>query len=488
MGVKKVIVIGAGAGGLSAALLLAHQGFDVTVLERRAVPGGKIRQIKVDGRGIDSGPTVFTMRHHFDALFDRVGESLDTHLTLTKADRLARHAWDGEARLDLYADPERSADAIGAFAGAREAAGFRRFMKQAATIFRLLDERFMQAPKPDFLHVLFGVPLPVLLTSSPGQSYWRTLRHYFRDPRLRQLYARYATYNGSNPYTAPNTLMLIAHAEQQGVWKVDGGMIRLAETLAKLAASRGAAFRYQEGAARIETRNGRVCGVITDKGARLPADAVICNADISAVGRGLFGEAAARPVRPVPVAKRSLSAMTWSLVGRPKGFELDYHTVFFGGAYKAEFDAIFSGGRLPDDPTTYVCAPDRSGAAPQGPERLFCLINAPAVGDTQAFGDTVRATWTEKMRARLKRCGLEIEVSEDSMAITTPQEFAEMFPGSGGALYGRASRGITASFLRPGVETRLPGLYLAGGSAHPSAGVPMAALSGRMAAECLMRR
>ena len=254
-----VIVIGAGVGGLSAATELAARGLDVTLLERHATPGGKMRRLTVDGAGIDSGPTVFTMRWIFDDLFAALGENLSDHLTLEPVERLARHSWPDGNTLDLYADVDRSVEAIERFAGAREAQAYRNFAAQSQRIFETLDQTFMRTQKPNPVQLTFSLGLrgvPRLYATQPFTSLWRSLVKVFRDDRLRQLFARYATYCGSSPFLAPATLMLIAHAERAGVWKVGGGMHVLAQTLASLAQARGARLRYN---AHVEAlmRNGR---------------------------------------------------------------------------------------------------------------------------------------------------------------------------------------------------------------------------------------
>jgi 1-hydroxycarotenoid 3,4-desaturase len=213
-------------------------------------------------------------------------------------------------------------------------------------------------------------------------------------------------------------------------------------------------------------------------GERIEADAVITNADATALHAGLFGQPAARAV-PRPQGERSLSAVTWCMEARAEGFGLLRHSVFFSSDYRAEFDSIFRHRRLPAEPTTYVCAQDRGddAAAPDGPERLLVLVNAPAATPLEPLE-------IERCRQAsldlLRRCGLTLMPERSTM--TTPMDFAALFPGTGGALYGRATHGWKASFSRPGTQTALPGLYLAGGSVHPGAGVPMAALSGRLAA------
>jgi len=480
----RVVVIGAGMGGLAAALELASAGAAVTVLERHGVPGGKMREVRVGGTGIDSGPTVFTMRRVFDELFAAAGQRLDDHVQLDAADLLARHAWLDGSRLDLYADVERSAAAIGELAGAAEAEAYRRFARHSRRVFETLDEPFMRAERPG----VFGLTrklglrrLPDLLAINAFRSLWAELGRHFTDPRLRQLFGRYSTYCGSSPFRAPATLMLIAHAESAGVWVVRGGMQRLAEALAGTAEGAGAELRYGCHVSRLLTGgDGRAAGVELDGGECVAADVVVFNGDAAALAGGLLGDEArgAVPGRVAPPA--SLSALTLSARARASGFPLAYHTVFFGDDYPDEFDSIFARRAMTKTPTVYVCAQDRApGARPgDGEERIFCLANA-APGDMDAA--TV-ARYRDRLLATLERHGLALEPAHDAMLTTAPPDFGALFPATGGALYGRPTHGWRSSFLRPGSRSRLRGLYLAGGSVHPGPGVPMAALSGRLAA------
>ena len=486
-----IVIVGAGIAGLVSAFALAARGLDVTVLERGAAPGGKMRQITVGGSQIDSGPTVFTMRWVFDELFAAVGRNFADHVRLRPLEVLARHAWDADAQLDLFADEARSVEAIGDFAGAAEAARYRTFCRDTRRIYDILEKPFLRASQPSMSGLIGASGLRGLMRLpqiKPFSSMWSALSQYFHDPRLRQLFGRYATYCGSSPFRAPATLMLVAHVEREGVWSIDGGMHGLARALAGSAEALGATIRYNQEVAEVLVSGGRARGVRLASGECVEADAVIMNADVAAVAGGLFGINARRAAAAIPLRTRSLSALTWSVVAKTDGFPLRRHNVFFSQDYAAEFDDIFSRDRLPREPTVYVCAQDRDDDAgiEQPEEKLLVLVNAPANGDRHSFGTAEVEQCAQRTFGMLERCGLRIHRRPEATEVTTPADFNKLFPATGGALYGRNSHGWTASFQRPGARTRVPGLYLAGGSTHPGPGVPMAALSGRAAAACLM--
>lgn len=472
---------------MSTALDLAGRGIRVSVFERALKPGGKMREIDIHGRRIDSGPTVFTMPWVFQQLFADSGSALDQHLTIRPAELLARHFWRDGSQLDLFADLERSVDAIAAFAGPDEARRYRAFCQRAQAVFKTLDQPFMRSQRPSPWSLIATSGLRGLLDLwriQPFQSLWRRLGHYFHDHRLRSLFARYATYCGASPLQAPATLMLIAHVEQAGVWQIEGGMQRLAEALAGLLQSRGGAIHYGSTVDEILVTEGRAVGIRLQNGQPQGADGVVVNADAAAIGQGLLGPAAQAAVPGPARSKRSLSAMTWSLLAETSGRELAHHNVFFPESYPSEFVDIFTHGRLPSRPAVYICAQDRGQGPPpgRGPERLFLITNAPACGDRETFDVDTVARQQSAVFELLEACGLKVSGRAEQTVVTTPADFEQRFPGTGGALYGSAPHGWRASFSRPGARTRIRGLYLAGGSIHPGAGVPMVALSGRLAA------
>lgn len=479
----RAAVVGAGIGGLCAALELAAAGATVTVYERADYPGGRMREIPAGSDAVDAGPTVLTMRWIFEELFARTGADLDSVLETDSLEVLARHAWSSPVTLDLYSDVERSANAIGEFAGLEEARGYRAFADRARRAYELLDPVFLQKPTPS-LAGLLAYPSPARLftlwRSGPFSTLWKIVGSHFRDPRLQQLFARYATYCGSSPFLAPATLMLIAHVEQLGVWSVRGGMQRLAETLAARILSCGGRLEFGAEVRRVRVERGRVHSLELADGRSEGFDLVIANSEPWAVAAGYLGEdvraACGAPTSPKP----SLSAVTWTCRARVDGWPLARHNVFFSDDYPTEFASLQS-GRYPADPTIYLCAQDRPQpeyASANAPERVFMLMNAPA----RAAPAPAPAALESVAMRRLAHAGITVTPERETLVRTTPEDFAARFPGSGGALYGMATHGWRAAFARRGAHTRVRGFYLAGGGVHPGAGVPMAALSGRYAA------
>jgi len=485
---KRVVIVGAGIGGLSAALHLADSGCRVTVLEAQDVVGGKARRLPSDAGPVDAGPTVFTMRPVFEELFDAVGARLEDHVDLSPAEILARHFWPDGSRLDLMADMAASEAEVEAFAGSKAADEFRAFTRRARLLFDAFEGPVMRDPKPTPLGVAAALGTggaKVLAALGVRPSLAGALDAQFSDPRLAQLFQRYSTYVGGSPWLSPAVLILIWRAESAGVWHIDGGMAALARAIGDLAETLGAALRTGTPVRSLVVTNGRVTGVDLADGERVDADAVLFNGDPSALSAGLLGPSVEAAAPQLERPGRSLSAWVWTFAGAPQGVDLASHTVFFSADYRAEFDDLFGARRLPRDPTVYVFAQDRAtGPTPPSPERLMMIMNAPADGDRGAPTKEEMAACETRVFGRLAASGLRLE-PPGAAAITHPAEFANLFPGTGGAIYGAAPHGMLATFRRPMTRTKVPGLYLAGGGAHPGPGVAMSCLSGRLAAAAI---
>ncbi|MCH2076871.1 MAG: phytoene desaturase family protein [Rhodobacteraceae bacterium] len=481
------IVIGAGIGGLAVALRLRAQGRDVLVLERAPEVGGKMRTVPSEAGPVDTGPTVLTMKPVFDDLFASIGESLEDHVTLAPEPHLARHWWRDGAVLDLWQDQTRSAAEISGVFGPAARTDFEKFSAEAARLFDAFDLPMMRASKPSRVGLTARVlKEPSLIRAmAPLSTLAQKLARDFRDPHLRQLFGRYATYVGGSPYRSPAVLSLISHSEASGVWRVAGGMHNMALSLKALAEKMGVSFMLGADVTRIEMQGGTVAAVHTGDG-RFACDEVVFNGDPRALSTGLLGATATAAVPAAPLEKRSLSARVWAFAARAAGPDLVHHNVFFATDPRGEFDPIAK-GEMPEDATIYICAEDRgTGITPPDLERFEIILNAAPTTDAQK-GAAPTAKEKEACRQRthhtLAQFGLAFDSWPADRALTIPREWEARFPGSAGSLYGQSPHGMMAAFQRPTARTRIPGLFLVGGGTHPGAGVPMATLSAQHAAE-----
>lgn len=480
----RAVVIGAGMGGLAAAIRLAALGYAVTVVEAAEGPGGKARSVPTPAGPADTGPTVLTWPHLAEELFALAGQRMSDRVQLTRLPDVARHFWPDGSRLDLTPDAEANAAAIAAFAGKAEAAAFRRFDALAGQMLQALAPPMLLTSRPSALGVARAVlARPGLWPAlRPGLTLDGLLRRYFRDPRLIQLFGRYATYVGGRPALSPAVLALIWRVEAEGVHVVSGGMHGLARALEGAAKALGVRFLYATRARRIRIRSRAVDAVEIEGGQVLPCGACVFNGDPEALRQGLMGSDARAALPAAAPPPRSLSAWVWAFAAQARGPDLTHHNVFFTEDPGGEWGPI-GRGQMPDAPTLYLCAQDRlPGRNPAGLERFEIIMNAPAGHDPEPGEEDLCRLRTFP---RLARFGLDLSPVPGDQALLTPSRLARAYPGSSGAIYGQSPEGTFAAFRRPTARTGVAGLYLAGGGAHPGAGVPMALLSGRHAVEMI---
>ncbi len=481
-----IAIVGAGIGGLSAALRLAHAGARVSVFERHAGPGGKMRTMPSAAGLVDAGPTVLTMKHVFDQLFSDTGSALENYVTLAREDILARHFWPDGTTLDLMSDHQASADNITRAFGAMAANQFAAFCTRAATLFDAFDAPMMQTPAPSLIRLTATVlKQPHLIPKMESlRSLSQSLAGQFSEPKLRQLFGRYATYVGGIPDASPALLSLIWHAEAQGVWHVKGGMHKLAQAIATRATELGATFRYNTHIQTIETHHGQTSALHTAQG-RVPVDAVLFNGDPRALATGMLGDQTRKAVSRSAAEPRSLSACVHAFAAAPHGPDLTGHNIFFCADPDDEFGPL-SQGAHPKDATVYICAQDRfGGVIPTGLERFEMITNAPPMPDQSPLTQEDHQQCHSAILKRLAAFGLHFSPEPNLDTLTMPQNFAALFPASNGSLYGRTPHGMMAAFQRPTVRSRTKGLYLVGGGVHPGAGIPMATLCAQHAAEAI---
>ncbi len=485
----RIIVIGAGIGGLSAAIYLSAAGYEVLVLEKNPTVGGKMSQVEEAGYRWDTGPSVITMRHVFEDLFATAGRRLEDYLTLERVDPLTRYFYPDGTILDASLDPEKMARQIEAI-DPGDVDGYARFLKYISRLHDLVGPLFIYDHPPKLSRLLKVSPFEALRFDGLRTMH-QAISSYVQSPQLRQLLGRFATYVGASPYQAPATLNVIAHVELNGgVWYPEGGIYQIAEAYARLACELGVTIQTCCTVAEIVTSGGRVEGVRLEDGALITARAVIANVDVAAVYERLLPGTA-----PVEATLRRLQQIEPSgsgfvlLLGIDKYHpELAQHNIFFSGDYRREFRQIFNEGTLPDDPTIYVAITSKRtpSDAPDGHENWFVLVNTPALNDKVDWQEQT-APYRDLVLARLANFGFDVREHIRAERILTPVDIQSMTTARCGALYGASSNNRWAAFKRPHNRSRLfDRLYFAGGTTHPGGGVPMVTLSGKVASELAM--
>ena len=488
----EVVVIGAGVGGLAAAIGLASRGVRVTVLEKNATLGGKLNVWEKDGFRFDTGPHVLTMLWALDEVFANAGRRLDDVLDLVRLDTVCRYHFESGQTLDAPGSPDEAARAIREFAPADEA-GFRRFLEYAKQVSDATTEPFL---KQDFGASVRGVPTPAqwgqlgsFLALKPWKTLREVVREHFTDPRLRQVFELYALYSGSHPAQASGIFATVADVQwRDGTYYVRGGLYKLAEALRDAAESLGVKFQTQTAVSEIIVKNGRARGVETQSGERLFADAVVCNADALSAMTTLVPHAARRRWTAPRVQKiePSTSAFLLLLGIEGKYPQLAHHNSFLAADGDAEFASIFDTQTPAEDPTVGVACQSVSdpAKAPPGCSNLFVMTNPPAL--SSAFDWKTEAPfYRETVLAKLERMGLtdlrkRIVVEQR----WTPLDLESRYAAYRGAIYGLSSNGWRQGFLRPPqISPDVAGLYFVGGSTHPGGGIPLCVLSGTNAAK-----
>lgn len=505
-----IIVIGAGVGGLAVAVRLLSQGYRVTVLERAATPGGKMRQVRVGGHVFDGGPSVMTMPAVLQRLCAAASVRQEDLIPLEPLEPLCRHFFPDGSQLDLFNDEPlapgarheaawmRSADEIRRVIGPRAAEQYHRFRRHAARIYASVERPFMASALPrNPLAMMWMHPPRYMLGMfriDARRTLWRALEAFFEDERLRVLLARYATYSGADPFLAPATLSVIPHVEFAfGVYAVKGGMYRVAEALTELIVRQGGQLRCAADVERVELDGPeqRVVAVHV-AGERLAADAVVANCDVGHLYGSLLSgtRLGARWSQKIQKLPPSLSAQLNLVVAEAAAaLPLCHHNVFFTQDYAREFRELTAGP--PSDPTIYLCNPDFG----QAQQRWFFLTNAPplpgastdpAVQHSSRWSTEQQEQCRERVALKLARHGIDFAQHARAEQTVTPRDLAALFPATQGAIYGAAASSRLAAFKRP--PNQVPGvanLYCVGGSTHPGAGVPMVMLSAEIVAKLI---
>ncbi|TCB97918.1 phytoene desaturase [Micromonospora zingiberis] len=484
----RIVVVGAGVGGLATAARLAVTGHQVTVLELTDAVGGKLgRHTRDTPKGsfhFDTGPSLLTLPEVFHDLFEATGAKLDEYLDLVPLDPIVRHVFPaGGPVLDSCADPAEFTARVGAALGDRAAADWQRLWRRAARVWRASEHdilrRRVDSPR-DLARLAWR--LGDLAAIRPGQSLRGLDRSQLSDPRLRMLLDRYATYTGADPRRAPAALVAVPYAELTfGGWYLRGGLGTLADALLSRCLDLGVVVQTGATVTRIDAAGGRVHGVrVAGRRAPIPADVVVANVDALTVYRDLLPD----PRRLAGLADRSLAGFVLLLGVRGES-GLAHHNVFFPRDYDAEFDAVFGApqrgvrARPAADPTIFVTVADDPAVRPTGHEAWFVLVNAARHGTAPGAIDWRRpglaAAYADRILDVLAERGVDVR---DRLVFRDVRSPADLAGTPGGAIYGTAG-----GLLRPANRGPVHGLWLVGGSSHPGGGLPMVTLSAQIVAE-----
>lgn len=479
-----IVVVGAGLGGLAAALHLSAAGRRVIIFEKNERVGGKLNIIQESGYCFDIGPSLLTMPWVLRETLAVAGTSLEDELVLLPVEPACRYYWPDATRFEMWESLPRLLDAIQRLEPA-DVGGFLRFMAYTSQIYDVAAEPFMLRPFNNLRELITPALVSSSLAIDPLRTVDQAVSSFFKSPYLRQLFNRYATYNGSSPYRAPATFNIIPFVEiSQGAWYVRGGMYAIAQALERSARKLGVEIHTNSPVTNIRSAQGRANSVVLANGEHIQAAALIVNADPRYAYSQLIegGEATARRLN-----KLELSCSGFILLlGISRQYEvLAQHTIFFSQDYPREFEAIFDRGVPAPDPTIYVNVTSQTDSqhAPPGHMNLFVLVNAPA--------HTGRINWQREAEGyadliirKLERMGLTgLSAHIDYRHIITPAELQERYNAPGGAIYGLASNSPWTAFLRPPIRARdHKGLYFVGGGTHPGGGIPLVLLSGRAVA------
>jgi phytoene desaturase len=488
---RTAVVIGAGVGGLSAAIRLAAQGWSVTVLERLERAGGKLNLLEDNGYRFDTGPSLVTLPWVFEDLFNAAGERMADHLELQRLEPVCRYFYPDGTGFDASADlPTMMANLERFSLGAGE--DFNAFFGHAARAWRGSRKPFLErAISSPLDFVRGGVPWADLTALLPLPTLHGLAARFFNDARLQQFVGRYATYTGSSPYRAPGTLSTVLYSEYAfGAWYVKGGLYRIAQSLEAVARKLGVRFEFCASVGKItledvvEGKPPKVGGVTLEDGRAFAADAVVCNADAATLYEELL------PARLDARAKRlepSISGFVMLLGVAGESTGLEHHNIFFSSDYRREFAQIFDDLRPADDPTIYACISSKSDAtqAPPGCENWFVLVNAPPTGGTDWTQEA--PNYVARILEILAARGYDLRDRIQVQHVMTPTDLETRYKTWRGGIYGTSSNSVSAAFLRPQNRSKtVRGLYLASGSAHPGGGLPLVMLSGKLAAEAAL--
>jgi phytoene desaturase len=479
---EKAVVIGSGIAGLASAIRLARKGYAVTVYEANSYPGGKLAELELNGYRFDTGPSLFTLPEQVDELFRLCGKEPSLFFEYIKLDVACHYFWEDGTFLRAYAEPERFAAEVEK--KLQEPANIvLQALADAAYLYKHLSPLFMERSlhrlntwtNPTALKSYFRMGKLGIFGTMHGKNASR-----FKNPKLVQLFDRYATYNGSNPYQTPATLNIIPHLEFNiGAYFPKKGMHAITLSLYQLAQDMGVGFHFSSKVDEILVENNKARGIVVN-GKKILADIVVNNMDMVNAYKSILKK------QPAPQKLLNQPKSSSALIfywGINKNFpELDLHNILFSEDYKKEFDYIFNKQQIYEDPTVYlnITSVHKPDDAPEGGMNWFTMINVPnnQGQDWDAMIAEARKNIISKINRVLKT---DIEPLIEVEAVLEPRSIESKTSSANGALYGNSSNNRYAAFLRhANFSSTIDNLYFCGGSVHPGGGIPLCLLSAKI--------
>lgn len=468
-------IIGAGIGGLGTAIRLAIRGYHVDVYERSSTPGGKVDQVTWNGYRWDTGPSLFTLPEQMESLYLMAGEEMKVSARYHQLDVVTKYFYEDGKIINAYGNPERFAKEVEEKTG-EPARRIARYLQKAKTMYELTRDVFIFnsfATPSTFVSKKFLKAMIQAWKLDSLSTMHRSNARRFDSPHLVQLFDRYATYNGSNPYKAPGTLNMISHLEHNlGAYFPEKGMYTLAHELYELAGRVGVQFHFDTPVEEVILEDRRVKGVRVN-GEKLPYSLVVSDVDIYYLYRDLL------PGVKMPSKyfnqERSTSALIFHWAVEKEFPSLEIHNILFSENYREEFEHLFSTKDIYEDPTVYIFISSKmvEGDAPQGGENWFVMINVPEnVGqDWDAAIGKIRA----KILSKINRM-LDTDIGRyiRHEFVNDPRTIEANTFSYRGSLYGNSSNSKLSAFSRhPNFRKDMNGLYFVGGSVHPGGGIPL---------------
>ena len=484
---KKAIIIGTGIAGLASALRLRSRGYEVQVFEANAYAGGKLHAFKSKGYHFDYGPSLFTMPHFVDELFELFGEDPRNHFNYLKEETICHYFWEDGTTFTANANSEAFVhEAAETFQEPSQ--NLYKYLQNSQKKYDLTSNLFLEKSLHKASTYMSKDALKGVLNAGSldlNRSLNLVNERYFSNPKLVQLFNRYATYNGSNPYTTPGIMSLIPQLEMRfGTYYPKGGMHEISQSLYRLGVANGIQFHLNSKVDEVLWENGKATGISTGRTSH-DADVVVCNMDIFSAYSSILRKAP-KPKKTLK-QERSSSAVIFYW-GIKKSFkELGLHNIFFTEDYQQEFDTLFKHHSIHEDPTVYIniTSKKEEAHAPEGSENWFVMINTP--GNKGQDWNELKNKAKQAIIQKLSRI-LKVDIAEliETEEILDPVRIERDTLSHEGSLYGTSSNSKFAAFLRhPNFSSKIANLYFCGGSAHPGGGIPLCLLSAKIVADLI---